>query len=153
MDRLEPSGDVAYLAGGEMRLAGSSARGDHWRIAIEQPDSMNRDIAAAIALTDVAVATSGDYRNFFELDGKRYSHSIDPRTGFPVEHDLVSVTVIAHSAMIADAWATALSVLGGNAAMEVAQKQGLAVYFIRREGDNYLSSYSDAFAPYLHTGE
>ena len=138
--------------GGEVRVAGRSPRGDAWRIAIERPDSGARSVAAALAVTDVAVATSGDYRNFFELDGVRYSHSIDPRTGYPVAHDLVSVTVIADSAMLADAWATALEVLGSERATAVAQQRDLAVYFIRRVGDNYQSSYTDGFAQYLADG-
>jgi len=135
--------------GGEMRLAGLSARGDPWRIAIEQPDIVGRNVARALSLTDSAVATSGDYRNFFEMDGKRYSHTIDPRTGFPVAHDLVSVTVIHSSAMLADGWATALTVLGAAEAMEVALEQELAVYFIRRDEDGFISSSSEAFEPYL----
>jgi len=135
--------------GGEMRLAGLSGRGDPWRIAIEQPDIVGRNVAQALALTDSAVATSGDYRNFFEMDGKRYSHSIDPRTGFPVAHDLVSVTVIHDSAMLADGWATALTVLGVMDAMEVALEQDLAVYFIRRHEDGFTTSSSEAFEPYL----
>ena len=135
--------------GGEMRLSGLSHRGDNWHIAIEKPDSGGRTVAAAISVTDVAVATSGDYRNFFEMDGRRYSHSIDPRTGYPVAHDLVSVTVIHPSAMLADAWATALIVLGADRAEKVAQVQGLAVYFIRRQGDGYQTSQTAAFAPYL----
>jgi FAD:protein FMN transferase len=139
--------------GGEMRLSGRSARGDDWRIAIEQPDGGSRGIARTIALTDAAVATSGDYRNYFELDDKRYSHTIDPRTGHPIIHDLVSVTIVHPSAMMADGWATALTVLGTAQAMSVAQEQGLAVYFIRREGDAFLSSHSEAFAPYLQTSE
>jgi FAD:protein FMN transferase len=135
--------------GGEMRVAGLSGRGDAWRIAIERPDAGGRSVARAIQLRDIAVATSGDYRNYFERDGKRYSHSIDPRTGYPVEHDLVSVTVLHASAMMADAWATALTVLGGEQAMAVAQEQGLAVYLIRREGDSFVDSYSDTFTPYI----
>jgi len=135
--------------GGEMRLAGRSGRGDLWRIAIERPDSADRAVAGAIRLTDVGVATSGDYRNFFELDGRRYSHSIDPRAGYPVAHDLVSVTVVHPSAMMADGWATALVVLGYDAAMAVALEQGLAVYFIRRQGDSYQASHTPAFAQYL----
>lgn len=135
--------------GGEMRLSGHSHRGDDWRIAIEQPQSGNRDVAQALSLTDVAVATSGDYRNFFERDGKRYSHSIDPRTGYPVEHDLVSVTVVHKRAMLADGWATALTVLGSTQALKLAQEHGLAVYFIRRADDEYLSSHTEAFEPYL----
>lgn len=135
--------------GGEMRMAGLSHRGDSWHIAIEQPDSAGRSVAAGISVTDMAVATSGDYRNYFEMDGRRYSHSIDPRSGHPVAHDLVSVTVIHPSAMLADAWATALTVLGGERAMVVAQAQDLAVYFIRREGDAYAISHTAAFTPWL----
>jgi thiamine biosynthesis lipoprotein len=148
---LTAQGIEHYLVeiGGEMRVAGQSARGDAWRIAIEQPESGGRSVARAIQLGDIAVATSGDYRNFFEHDGRRYSHSIDPRTGFPVEHDLVSVTVLHPSAMMADAWATALTVLGTEQAMAVAQEQGLAVYLIRREGDSFVDSYSDTFKPYI----
>jgi thiamine biosynthesis lipoprotein len=135
--------------GGEMRLAGMSARGDPWRIAIEQPESAGRSVARAISLTDAAVATSGDYRNFFEKDGRRYSHTIDPRTGYPVSHGLVSVTVVHPSATLADAWATALTVLGPEAGMAVARASGLAVYCITREGRGFTSSHTPAFEPYL----
>jgi len=134
--------------GGEMRMSGLSHRGDPWHVAIEQPDSAVRDVAAALTVTDRAVATSGDYRNFFDMDGRRYSHSIDPRTGRPVIHDLVSVTVIHASAMMADAWATALTVLGEQA-MAVAQGQRLAVYFIRRSDAGLQHSHTAEFAPFL----
>lgn len=138
--------------GGELRLSGLSGRGDPWRIAIEQPESSEYSVAGALSLTDVAVATSGDYRNYFEVGGRRYSHSIDPRTGYPVMHDLVSVTVVHTSAMIADAWATALIVLGAEQAMTVALAQGLAVYFIRRTEDGFVHSYTPLFSGYL-TGQ
>jgi thiamine biosynthesis lipoprotein len=148
---LEDAGIADYLAevGGEMRLSGVSPRGDDWRVAIEAPDPRQRSVALAFSATDIAVATSGDYRNFFEVDGQRYSHSIDARTGWPVRHDLVSVTVLHESAMWADAWATALTVLGPDLALSVAQQQGLAVYLIRREADALAVEYSPAFAPYL----
>ncbi len=148
---LSGQGLENYLVevGGEMRLAGLSGRGDPWRIAIERPDSGDRAAEEAIRVSEVGVATSGDYRNFFELDGKRYSHSIDPRRGYPVAHDLVSVTVVHPSAMVADGWATALVVSGYEDAMAVAQEQGLAVYFIRREGDAFIASHTPAFSRYL----
>jgi thiamine biosynthesis lipoprotein len=135
--------------GGEMRLSGLSGRGDLWRIAIEQPENIGRSVATAINLTGTAVATSGDYRNYFEADGQRYSHMIDPRSGYPITHDLVSVTVVHPSCMTADAWATALAVLGAKRAMVVAQAQGLAVYFIRRVGDELVHSHTPLFADYL----
>ncbi|TGD73678.1 FAD:protein FMN transferase [Mangrovimicrobium sediminis] len=150
---LESQGVHDYLVevGGEMRLGGLSPRGDAWRVAIEQPDSEHFGVARAIKPGDAGVATSGDYRNFFEVDGVRYSHSIDPRSGYPVAHELVSVTVVHSNCMLADAWATALTVLGPEAAWSVAQAQGLAVYFIQRDGEGFASRYTDAFAPYLVT--
>ncbi|MFV0477440.1 MAG: FAD:protein FMN transferase [Parahaliea sp.] len=151
-DALAASDIVNYLVevGGEMRLAGNSPRGDAWRIAIEQPQAEGtRAIARVLSISDVAVATSGDYRNFFEMDGKRYSHSIDPRTGYPVAHDLVSVTVVADNAMLADAWATALEVLGHEKAMAIANAEGLAVYLIQSKGDNFIATHSSAFEPFL----
>jgi thiamine biosynthesis lipoprotein len=155
VDRIAQSLDAMGLdrylveVGGELRLAGHSGRGDPWRIAIERPDSSTREVEQAVRVTDVGLATSGDYRNFFVVDGQRFSHSIDPRRGYPVNHDLVSVTVIHPSAMIADAWATALVVLGYGDAMAVAQGQGLAVYFIRRQGEAFEDSHTPAFGRYL----
>lgn len=135
--------------GGEIRLSGLSTRGDPWRIAIERPGGTVYSVAAALSLTDTSLATSGDYRNYFEVDGNRYSHLIDPRTGQPVVHDLVSVTVVHPDCIIADAWATALVVLGGESAMAVALEQGLAVYFIRRRGETLAHSYTPSFVGYL----
>ena len=148
---LDDQGVADYLVevGGEMRVAGMSPRGDAWRVAIEQPEMGRFDIASAIRLSNAGVATSGDYRNYFEADGVRYSHSIDPRTGYPVAHELVSVTVVHPSTMLADAWATALTVLGAEDAWSVAQEQGLAVYLIQRDGDGFRSRYTDSFAPML----
>jgi thiamine biosynthesis lipoprotein len=150
-DWLESSGVKNYLVevGGEMRLRGKNPSGNAWRIAIEQPDATVGSVATAISLSNEAVATSGDYRNYFEVNGKRYSHTIDPRTGYPIAHDLVSVTVVHASAMIADGWATAFMVMGGQQAMEVALEQRLAVYLIQRRASDYYSSYSPEFAQYL----
>ena len=154
-DWLSAQGVRRYMVevGGEMRLSGLSGRGDPWRIAIEEPKISERSIAITLSLTDVAIATSGDYRNYFEANGRRYSHSIDPRTGYPVTHDLVSVTVVHQSCMMADAWATALTVLGAEKAMAVAQAQGLAVYFIRRLDDEFVHSQTPLFSAYLPAAE
>jgi thiamine biosynthesis lipoprotein len=150
-DWLGSSGVQDYLVevGGEMRLAGKNPSGSAWRIAIEQPDSIVGSVATAISLSNDALATSGDYRNYFEVNGKRYSHTIDPRTGYPIAHDLVSVTVVHASAMIADGWATAFMVMGAQQAMEVALEQHLAVYLIQRTASDYYSNYSPEFAQYL----
>ena len=106
-------------------------------------------MAAALELDNIAVATSGDYRNYFEYEGRRYSHTIDPRTGYPVDHELVSVTVLHASATYADAWATALTVLGPEEGLAVAEQEGLAVYFISRQGDRYIPVYTAALASAL----
>jgi thiamine biosynthesis lipoprotein len=129
--------DFLVEIGGEIRVAGLSPRGDPWRIAVEKPDPMVRAATVTLELGEGAVATSGDYRNYFEHQGVRYSHSIDPRTGWPVQHELVSVTVVHENTALADAWATALTVLGTEAALDVAAKQGLAVYLISRDGDGF----------------
>jgi thiamine biosynthesis lipoprotein len=123
--------------GGEVRVEGSSPRGDAWRIAIERPEPGSRgSMQAALLVSDTAIATSGDYRNFFEQGGRRYSHLIDPRNGYPVQHDVVSVTVVHGSAMMADAWATALTVLGSEEAMALAESRQLAVYLLKRSGED-----------------
>ena len=138
--------------GGEIRLQGNSPRRVPWRIAIEQPDPGRfGSPRQAVNLSDVALATSGDYRNYFEKDGKRYSHTIDPRTGYPVEHSLASVTVIADTSAYADALATAINVMGPERGMQMAVEQGLAVYIIVKSGDGFVDSYSAAFKPYLES--
>ena len=100
-------------------------------------------------MSDTGIATSGDYRNFFEHQGQRYSHLIDPRTGYPIQHDVVSVTVVHGSAMMADAWATALTVLGSAEAMVLAEERGLAVYLLKRSGDTLEAFSSTAMAQWM----
>jgi len=151
-DALDELGVAHYMLeiGGEVRVRGQSPRGDAWRIAIERPEPGARGgVQAALVLEDTGVATSGDYRNFFEHEGDRYSHLIDPRTGYPVRHDVVSVTVVHGSAMMADAWATALTVMGSAEAMAMAEARGLAVYVITQVGDRTESVASRAMKPLL----
>ena len=121
--------------GGEVRVRGLNARDTLWRIAIEKPLPGERSVQGVLALSDIALATSGDYRNFFEIAGRRYSHTIDPATGWPVDNHLVSVTVLADTSMRADAWATAFQVLGPERGMAIAKRLGLPVLFIiERDG-------------------
>jgi len=150
-DYLLQAGVSRHLVeiGGELRGRGTRPGGDPWRIAVEKPSAGAREPARIIDVTDIAVATSGDYRNFFEIDGQRYSHSIDPRSGYPVDHDLVSVTVLHDSAMLADAWATALVVLGYNAASRLSGQFGLAAFFIRRSEGGFEEAASPAFSAYI----
>jgi thiamine biosynthesis lipoprotein len=133
-DWLEVAGFDDYLVevGGELRLGGHNASGKMWAIGIETPVADRRQPHMIIRLTDTAVATSGDYRNFFEADGERYSHTIDTRTGKPVTHSLASVTVIDNDGYRADALATALLVLGPEKGMELATREDLAVLFLLR---------------------
>jgi thiamine biosynthesis lipoprotein len=148
---LEQQGHRNYMVeiGGEIRVSGLSPRGTPWRIAIEKPAPLAREAAAVLEVSDRAVATSGDYRNFFEVDGVRYSHSIDPRSGRPVQHQLVSVTVVHDSAAEADAWATALTVLGPEQALRTALGLGLAVYLISREPEGFRVDKTPAIESYL----
>ncbi|MCP8898798.1 FAD:protein FMN transferase [Gilvimarinus xylanilyticus] len=134
--------------GGEVRVAGVSPRGTPWRIAVEQPTSLGGSARLAVALQNKAIATSGDYRNYFEVDGVRYSHTIDSKTGRPITHNLASVTVIADTAAQADAWATALNVLGPEKALELANAEQLAVYMIVKDGDGFSDQHSVTFSQY-----
>ncbi len=131
--------------GGEVRAAGNNHLGVPWRIGVERPVAGIRTIEKAVALLDLAMATSGDYRNYFERDGVRYSHIIDPRTGRPVTHRLASVTVLDASCARADALATALMVLGPREGFELAQREKLAVLMIVRGDDGFIEKTTPAF--------
>lgn len=148
---LDNAGVGAYLVeiGGEVRARGVKTDGTAWRIAVESPVAGTRLVQSVVRLRDVAIATSGDYRNFFEHDGKRYSHTIDPRTGRPVAHDLGAASVISESAMHADAWATALLVLGPERGLEMARREGLAANLIIRTAQGVKEIHTPAFAANL----
>lgn len=149
---LEDQGIHNYLVeiGGEMRLKGYNGRKTSWRIAIERPDpGARQSVYQPLLVTDTGVATSGDYRNYFEREGVRYSHTIDPRTGRPITHNLVSVTVLHPSSAKADALATAFNVLGPEAALAVANREGIAALFIIKEDGQLQEVASEAFKPYL----
>ncbi len=127
--------DVMVEIGGEVRTSGLNESGRPWRIGVERPDEEGRVAGLAIEVSDRALATSGDYRNFREVDGQRISHTIDPRTGRPVDHNLASVSVLADSCVDADAWATALNVLGPVDGVTLAQELGLdALFLVRKNG-------------------
>lgn len=148
---LRSQGIHRYMieVGGELALAGLNSRGQAWRIAIETPALFQGEVQKIIAVTDRGLATSGDYRNYFEKDGKRYSHTIDPRTGRPITHRLASVTVIADTAAMADALATGFDVLGAERALVIAGQLNVPVFLVVREAGGFKEIYSEAFAPYL----
>jgi len=124
--------DYMVEVGGEMRVRGHKADNLDWAIAIEAPLDFMRTPQVVLRLTDRGIATSGDYRNYFDYEGNRYSHTIDARSGWPVAHALAAVTVIDESAAFADGMATALMVLGPEAGPALAEKQGIAGYFMVR---------------------
>jgi len=146
-DYLDDIGVSTFMVevGGEIRTRGTKPSGKPWRIAIESPSSEQRDVHSVIDVTDRAVATSGDYRNYFEKNGQRFSHTIDPKTGYPITHNLASVTVIGESAAEVDALATAFSVMGADQAMQYATTYNIAVYFIVKEQEGFVGKASDAF--------
>lgn len=144
---LDDMGIDDYLVeiGGELRGSGSKPDGSAWHVAIERPADGIRQMHSGVALVDAALATSGDYRNYFEADGMRFSHTIDPRNGRPVHHRLASVSVIADNCTDADAWATALLALGEQRGPEVAAAQGLQALFLIRDGDRLVTRSSRAW--------
>jgi FAD:protein FMN transferase len=144
---LDETNVTTYMVevGGEIRTRGLKPNGKPWRIAIESPNTDQRDVHSIIDITDRAVATSGDYRNYFEKDGQRFSHTIDPKTGYPITHNLASVTVVGKTAAEVDALATAFSVLGLDQAMRYAKAYNVAAYFIVKEPEGFVGKGSDAF--------
>ena len=135
--------------GGELKVRGVNDRGIHWVIAIEKPADLERSIFRTLPLDDLAMATSGEYRHYREVDGKRYSHTIDPRTGKPVTHHLASVTVLHESAAMADGFATAINVLGPDDGMSLAKKQKLPVLFIIKSDTGFVEKRSPSMDAYL----
>ncbi len=134
---LEALGITDYLIeiGGDLYASGRNPDGQPWQIGIETPDARNRSVMEVIGVSGHGLASSGDYRNYFEEDGRRFSHVIDPATGYPIEHRTASATVLADSAMLADAWATAMLVLGRERGLEIAEATNLAVHFVERDAD------------------
>lgn len=135
--------------GGELIGKGLNLNQQAWQIGIEQPKSLERSVQRIVALNNIAMATSGDYRNYFEKDGIRYSHTIDPATGKPIIHNLASVTVLAKSSMHADALATAFMVLGTDKTHTLANKLGIAVYTLSKSTIGFEERYNSQFNPYL----
>lgn len=149
--RLDALGVTSYLVevGGEIRTHGTKPGGEPWRVAVEKPVSRQRSVQRVLELENAAVATSGDYRNYYEQGGQRYSHTIDPRTGRPITHRLASVTVVAEQCSTADALATAFEVLGPQKGMALANREDIAAYFIVKTDAGFTTELSDAFHAYL----
>jgi thiamine biosynthesis lipoprotein len=146
---LDALGQTDYMVevGGEIRTRGRNTQGQPWQLAIELPDAMPQRALRIVPLSGRALATSGDYRNFFVHAGRRYSHEIDPATAAPVLHALASVSVVADDCTTADAWSTALFVLGPQRGPELAERLQLAAHFVVRGGDGrFVETTTPAFA-------
>jgi thiamine biosynthesis lipoprotein len=153
---LQREGVQNYLVdiGGEMVLSGNNPQGGRWRVGIQQPkeDSLlvSNQIAAILQASEVGIATSGNYRQFYYQGGQKISHTIDPRTATSTQHNLLSTTVVAPSAMLADAYATAFMVLGDKDSIEaIAHAQRLGVYLLYAVQDSIQASYNELFETYL----
>jgi thiamine biosynthesis lipoprotein len=136
---LDGWGIHRYLVGidGEMRAKGTKPDGQAWAVAIEKPVRHVREVMGVMELVDAAIATSGDYRHWVEVAGQHFAHTMNPGSGRPVDNRLASVTVVMPSCMLADAWATALLVMGAPVATELAQQRGMTVLLVLRVGDAF----------------
>ncbi|MDH2912481.1 FAD:protein FMN transferase ApbE [Kosakonia sp. HypNH10] len=148
---MEREGIARYLVsvGGALVSRGINGKGLPWRVAVQKPTDRENAVEAVVDINGHGISTSGSYRNYYELDGKRISHVIDPRSGRPINHKLVSVTVISPTALEADAWDTGLMVLGTERAKEVVTREGLAVMMIMKEGDGFTTWMSPQFSAFL----
>ncbi len=148
---LAGEGIEAFLVeiGGEVRAHGRKPGNEPWRLAIEEPISEARQVNRIVVLENQAMATSGDYRNYYEAEGQRFSHTIDPDTGRPIGHNLASVTVIVENCALADGLATAFNVMGHERAMALATRLNLAAYFIVRGEAGFETYQTPAFSSYI----
>lgn len=146
-ESLREQGFTSFLVevGGELEAVGRRRDGRPWRVGIEAPDPSSRRVYATVDLVDQAIATSGDYRDFFEDDHGTYAHIIDPRTGWPIPFAGIAVSVVHSDAASADAWATALTVLGPEAGYELASSEGVAALFVTRSREGFGSRATPAF--------
>ena len=148
---IELIGFTNYLVeiGGEVRTGGRNLAGNYWRIGISTPGN-DLGIEKVVPINNSSMATSGDYRNYFKVDGKRYSHTIDSRTGYPITHQLTSVTVVHDSCVVADAIATAINVLGPQEGFELAIKENIAAFLIIREDEGFIEKMTPQFEELLN---
>ncbi|ROL80077.1 thiamine biosynthesis protein ApbE [Pseudomonas chlororaphis] len=145
--RLAEMGIDSYLveATGELKAVGRKPDGSAWRIALEEPRDDRQLAERVIAVDGYGVSTSGDYRNYFQRDGQRYSHAFDARTGRPVEHGLASVTVIHPAAVMADGLSTLLLILGPERGWDYAEKHDIAAFFVIRADTGFVTRSNHAF--------
>lgn len=145
------NGITNYLVsvGGAVSSRGVNGQGKPWRVAIQKPTDRENAVQALVDLQGYGISTAGSYRNYFEQNGQRYSHVIDPVTGRPITHRLVSATVIAPTALEADGWDTGLMVLGTEKALKLAEEKGLAVYLISKTDEGFSAVMTPQFKAFL----
>ncbi|MGC1274834.1 MAG: FAD:protein FMN transferase [Planctomycetaceae bacterium] len=145
--RLDDLGVAGFMVeiGGEVRTQGTKADGTKWRLGIEKPLPDRREVEMVVELSGESLTTSGDYRHYFERDGVRYSHTLDPRTGRPVHHALTAVTILADDCMAADACATTVMVLGPDEGYDWLVERDLAALLILRDGERFVEKTTPAF--------
>ncbi|AZG72449.1 FAD:protein FMN transferase [Shewanella livingstonensis] len=148
LNKYQVSGYLVEI-GGELNIKGTKADNTPWRVAVEQPTSAGQAVQQVIEPGTMSLATSGDYRNFYQENGERFSHLIDPRNGYPIKHQLASATVLHSSCMTADGYATAMMVLGTQASLALAKEKNLAIMLIEKQEQGYQVYYSDAFKSYV----
>jgi thiamine biosynthesis lipoprotein len=146
---IEESGFVNYMVeiGGEVRTKGVNDKGENWKIGISAPEG--RNLQKVIAITDMSVATSGDYQNYKEENGVRYSHLIDPRIGKPIMHNLASVTVLHQNCRTADALATAINIMGHEEGYSFALKKELPIFMIVRDSNTFIEKMTPQFNEFI----
>ena len=153
--RLTELGVNSYLVEvtGELKAAGRKPDGQPWRIGLEAPQEGERVAQRILALDGYGISTSGDYRNYFEENGRRYSHTLDPLTAAPITHTLAAVTVADKSTLRADGWSTLLMVMGTERGLAFAERMGIAAFFVTREGDAFVTQGTQAFEQLFAAGE
>jgi len=153
---IEKFGITDFLVeiGGEIYAAGVNIKNESWHIGVDKPDLSavpGQDLMEILMISGIGLATSGDYRNYFQKEGKIYSHTIDPKTGRPVVHNLASVTILTNSCMRADALATAVSVLGPDKGMDLIEslENTESMLIERKESNEFKITYSSGFEKYI----
>ncbi|MGH8466554.1 MAG: FAD:protein FMN transferase, partial [Pseudomonas sp.] len=147
VERLQALGvaDLLVEATGELKALGRKPDGSHWKIAVEWPRDDRQIAQQVVAVEGFGVSTSGDYRNYFEENGRRYSHTFDARLGRPVKHDLAAVTVFDRSTLMADGYSTLLLILGPQQGWDFALRHQIAAVFVTRVADGFVARSTPAF--------
>ena len=155
VQRFNELGVTSYMVEvtGELKAAGKKPDGQPWRIGLEAPQDGQRVAQRVLAVDGYGISTSGDYRNYFEEEGQRYSHTLDPLTGAPIIHKLAAVTVVDKSTLRADGLSTVLMVMGTEPGLAFAERMGIAAFFVTREGDTFVTQTTQAFEQLFAAGD